>query len=95
MRRAIAALSILTFASLYPAPSFAFQNEVDRVFYNTCGANRHVVGEIYTDCTGHTVSWGQVTNYEERDTTTGCDGPTFTTYWECGHQVSSLDVCIC
>ena len=95
MRHALAVLSIFAFASLYPASTFAIVNEVDHVFYNHCGANRSVVGEIYTDCTGHTVSWGQVTNYEERNTTTGCDGPTTTTYWECGHQVSSLDICIC
>ena len=95
MRRMLAVLSILAFAALYPTPTLAFQNEVDHVFYNTCGPNRSVVGEIYTDCTGHTVSWGRVTNYEERHTTIGCDGPTTTTYWECGTQVSSLDTCIC
>jgi hypothetical protein len=95
MRRMLAVLTVLALAVVYSAPAFAFQNEVDRVFYDTCGPNRSVVGEIYTDCLGHTTSWGQVTNYEERNTTIGCDGPTTTTYWECGVRVSSLDVCIC
>jgi hypothetical protein len=95
MRRAFAVLSILTLASLYTAPALAIQNEVDRLFYSDCGPNRVVVGEIFTDCRGNTTSWGQVTDFEERHTTTGCDGPTRTTYWECGVQVSSLDVCIC
>ena len=95
MRRSLAILSILAFAIFYSAPVFAFQNEVDRVFYNDCGPNRYVVGEIYTDCLGHTTSWGRVTDFEERHTTVGCDGPTTTTYWECGVQVSSLDICIC
>ena len=95
MRRALAVLSIFAVASLYPASTFAIVNEVDHVFYNHCGVNRSVVGEIYTDCTGHTTSWGRVTNYEERHATVGCDGPTTTTYWECGTQVSSLDTCIC
>ncbi len=94
MRRTAAVLTIVTLAVLYAAPALAV-NEVDRVFYDHCGANRTVVGEIYRDCLGHTTSWGQVTNYEERHTTIGCDGPTTTTYWECGTQVSSLDVCIC
>ena len=93
-RRFPAVLAILAVVSLFPSPAFAV-NEVDHVFYDHCGANRIVVGEIYTDCLGHTTSWGRVTNYEERHTTVGCDGPTTTTYWECGTQVSSLDVCIC
>jgi hypothetical protein len=95
MRRTLATLSVLVLLSLFPAPSFAFQNEVDRIFYNDCGPNRVAVGEIFTDCRGNTTSWGVTSDFEERHTTTGCDGPTRTTYWECGVQVSSLDVCIC
>ena len=94
MRRASVVFSILVLAILYATPALAV-NEIDRVFYDTCGPNRVVVGEIYRDCLGHTTSWGRVTNYEERHTTIGCDGPTTTTYWECGVLVSSLDVCIC
>lgn len=95
MRRASTLLLVFAFAVIYAAPTFARTNEVDRIFYNDCGRNRVVVGEIFTDCLGHTTSWGVVTDFEERHTTTGCDGPTFTTYWECGVKVSSLDICIC
>ncbi len=95
MRRALAIFSIFAFASLYPTPGRAIQDEVDRIFYNDCGPNRVQVGEIFTDCAGDTVSWGDVTDFEERHTVIGCGGQASTTYWECGYQVSSLDVCIC
>ena len=95
MRQALAVLAILVFVSMIPMPALAIVNEVDRVFYNDCGPGRFIVGEIYTDCTGHVTAWGQVTDFEERNTTVGCDGPTTTTYWECGVKVKSLDICIC
>ena len=95
MRRFATILAVTALIALVAAPMFARQNSVDRVFYNDCGPNRIVVGEIFTDCTGQVTSWGQVTDFEERHTTKGCDGPTTTTYWECGGQVSSLDICIC
>lgn len=96
MRRAFAIVAVIALASLYPKPSFAIQDEVDRIFYNGCGPNRVQVGEIFTDCAGDTVSWGDVTDFEERHTTSGCSGTGGgVTYWECGYQVSSLNSCIC
>ena len=97
MRRMLPILAVVAVVSFYAAPARTqlCARETDKLFFNNCGPQRMIVGEIYTDCDGNVSSWGTVTDFEERDITNCCTGATHTTLWECGVQVTTLDTCIC
>ena|SRR5215218_9955968 len=98
MRRTLAVLAVVAFASLFPKPSEALPcgREIDHIYYNDCGPGpKTIVGEVYTDCDGNTSSWGVTSPFEERHIINCCTGVDRVTFWECNTQVSSLDICVC
>ena len=92
LRIAAAAVFVCFFL---PATSQAYLSVDDDIYYDKCGPGRVVVGEEKLTCDGTYTFTGVTSNYVENIVTTCRTGAKHYYYFQCGVEVSSLDVCYC